>query len=108
MSKISFLFGAGAEGKGQYGLPSGASFNRDLLVSENGSDFFRALNKAEADFSKFVNIKKSKNIYYNSYSSLYYLYKQSEEFRKFLSDDEKSICNDYLEYKEGVSVDRRL
>lgn len=106
MSKISFLFGAGAEGKGQYGLPSGASFNRDLLVSENGSDFFRALNKAEADFSKFVNIKKSKNIYYNNYSSLYYLYKQSEEFRKFLSDDEKSICNDYLEYKEGVSVDK--
>lgn len=98
MSKICFLFGAGAEGKGQYGLPSGASFNRDLLVSEKGNGFFRALNNA--DFKEFVNIKNSKNIYYNNHTSLYYLYKQSEQFRELLSDDEKGICDAYLEYKE--------
>lgn len=96
MSKITFLFGAGAEGKHQYGLPSGADFNVDLLVSKNGFEFFKALNKSDILDSKH---KNSRNIYWNNYSSLYYLYSRDKGFRDLLNDQEKSICEEYQNYK---------
>lgn len=104
MKKITFLFGAGAEGREQYDLPSGAIFNRDILVSENGKDLFEALNKNS--YKKVVKARKSKNIYFNNYSSLYYLYQQNNDFRNLMSDKEKEICDNYLKYKEETNLDK--
>lgn len=35
MRKITILFGAGAEGKGQFGLPSGKDFKRDVILAKD-------------------------------------------------------------------------
>lgn len=44
--KITFLFGAGAEGLGQIGMPFGNEFKKDIILADNVASFANAVNKS--------------------------------------------------------------
>ena len=52
MNTITLIFGAGAEGYGQLGLPSGASFIRDIVCANNVDIFANHILKINNDHNK--------------------------------------------------------
>ena len=67
-TKITILFGAGAEGKGQFGLPSGNQFKRDLIMGEGTKEF---ANQFLQEASSGITIGDGKIITANTTSVLY-------------------------------------
>ena len=47
MKKIAFIFGAGCEGNGQIGLPSGVEFQRTTILAKNAVSLARFFNNKE-------------------------------------------------------------
>lgn len=68
MKKIGFLFGAGAEGKGQIGLPSGNDFKRDIILAK---DVARYANDILAYSKSGIMLNSGTTLTYNSSSVLY-------------------------------------
>ena len=44
--KVLFLFGAGCEGKGQFGLPSGAEFAKGTILAKGAKELYDKINKS--------------------------------------------------------------
>lgn len=106
LAKITVLFGAGAEGKGQFDLPSGASFKRDVILAKNAESFGNLFLK-----SSNYNLKLTGGtiIAHNATSVLYQTivennssdYKILEKL--FPDENDRCIAQKYIEYKRGLT-----
>ena len=102
--RITFLFGAGCEGKGQYGLPSGCEFKRETILASNVKTLFSNLNSSE----KGISIENGTIIKHNSTSILYQTLSECKEKFEF-SDEERCVVDSYLEKKHsGDSSDESV
>ena len=102
--RITFIFGAGCEGKGQYGLPSGCEFKRETILASNVKTLFSNLNSSD----KGISIENGTIIKHNSTSILYQTLSECKEKFEF-SDEERRIVDSYLEKKHsGDSSDESV
>ena len=103
MTKITILFGAGAEGKGQFGLPSGEGFKRDIILAENVETFAnRFLKNADSG----INLSKGTIISHNSSSILYQTIMEAQDQDPnilktlFPKTKDQKTAKQYLQYKK--------
>lgn len=108
MSKITILFGAGAEGKGQFGLPSGEGFKRDVILANNVASFANLfLRKSELG----IKLRNGTIISAKSSSILYQTIVESQEIDAdilailFPDQEDRKNAELYLKYKEGKATD---
>lgn len=101
MKKIAFIFGAGCEGNGQIGLPSGVEFQRNTILAKNAVSLARFFNNKEYG-------KERSFISWNSSSILYQSIKKNSETENafFWNEKEKKTVTEYLDYKEGKISNR--
>ena len=111
--KYTFLFGAGAEGEGQIGMPSGSNFKKDVILAKGVVDF------ADIFLGKTgKKLKEGMLLTANSTGTLYQTVKeltrdkkaeerQKEIKRLFKEDVEECTTTvlDYLGKKEGETDD---
>lgn len=108
MSKITILFGAGAEGKGQFNLPSGEGFKRDVVLANNVASFANLfLQKAESG----ITLSNGTIISHNSSSILYQTIVERQEIDAdileilFPNQDDRDIAKSYLRNKQDKNAD---
>lgn len=103
MAKITILFGAGAEGKGQFGLPSGNGFKRDIVLANNVASFANLFLKNAASG---ITVNNGTTI---SHSSSSILYQTIVETKKIDPDAMSTLFPDtcdrekaerYIQYKQ--------
>ena len=105
--KITFLFGAGAEGKGQINMPFGNEFKKDIIVAENVVPFMNEINKGA---SLVLPIKAGTNLAHSSSGVLYQtiVERQADDStcidKLFTKESDKQIVRAYLDYKAGRNV----
>lgn len=76
MAKVTILFGAGAEGKGQFNLPSGNRFKRDIVLAENVASLANAfLRNAQSN----IVMRNGTTISHSSSSILYQTIVETQE-----------------------------
>lgn len=104
MAKITILFGAGAEGKGQLGLPLGGEFKRDVIMAKNVAKFANHfLRNAESKIA----LKDGTIISHNSSSILYQTIVESQEYYTntldilFPNVNDRNIARQYLQHKRS-------
>ena len=98
---ITFLIGAGCEGKEQLELPSGASFKRDTILSRNVTNLIESINiNKKQDKSKLYPISNNGLLRYNSNSVLYQTYIEHKDMFLFDESDQR-IIDDYIDYKNN-------
>lgn len=93
--KICFLFGAGCEGNGQIGLPSGANFKKDIVLSKEMNSLYNKINNPN------VKMQNSAIIDARCQNILYQTYKEHKEKLSVFSESNKKIIEDYIKYREG-------
>ena len=100
MKDITILFGAGAEGKGQLGFPSGAEFKRDIILGENVSRFFNSF-ITNTDYR--MNNRKLLSIGSTSvlYQTIAETSKKAVSPNMYRSEYSKEIALHYYDYKQG-------
>lgn len=106
MAKITVLFGAGAEGKGQFDLPTGASFKRDVILAKNAESFGNLFLK-----SSNYNLKLTGGtiIAHNATSVLYQTIVENNSSdckileKLFPDENDRCIAQKYIEYKRGLT-----
>lgn len=102
--KITFLFGAGAEGAGQIGMPFGNEFKKDMILAENVASFIKSINNST---KPILTIREGTNIAHNSSGILYQTLVEMQETdpyaldKLFDNDADKNTARDYLDYKLG-------
>lgn len=102
--KITFLFGAGAEGTGQIGMPFGNEFKKDMILAKNVASFIKSINNST---KPILTIREGTNIAYNSSGILYQTLAEMQETdpyaldKLFDNDADKNTAKDYLDYKLG-------
>lgn len=117
--KVTFLFGAGAEGKGNYGICNGFDYIRQVLVDENkkytkdlkkyfSGNYFEKTYKYREDAS-FAYQKIFKNfLIYKSYSDIEFYETHKDTIRAFLGYD-INIINEELnmerETKNNIEIE---
>ena len=89
--QITFLLGAGCEGRGQLGLPSGNSFKRDTIVAKDVTELIYAINKKNVP-----EIKNGTIIAHNSSSVLYQTICEYGMNRFVFSDADKHTIESYI------------
>lgn len=95
MSKsVAFLLGAGCEGNGQLGLPSGSNFKRDTIVANDVSNLIYCINSEPKDTPK---IKNGTIIHHNNYSILYQTIVEYGLKGFNFSQNEIEVVNNYLD-----------
>ena len=105
--KITFLFGAGAEGKGQIDMPFGNEFKKDIVIADNVVPFMNGINKSA---SHILPIKAGTNLAHNSSGVLYQtiVERQADDTncidKLFSEESEKQTVRAYLDYKAGISI----
>lgn len=106
MAKIAILFGAGAEGRGQLGLPLGEGFKRDVILAKNVASFANHfLQKAESK----IDLQNGIIISHNSSSILYQTIVETQEHNAealeilFPNIGDREVVNQYLQYKRDRS-----
>ncbi len=96
-NKITFIFGAGAEGK-DYGLSCGNEFKKNILLCENVLQIYKLINNED----RLIPLKNGLLIRHNSSSTLYQTLKENEStFTDKFSGKTKRIINNYFNYKIG-------
>lgn len=99
--KITFLLGAGCEGKGQIGMSSGAKFQRKTILAKNVKDLINNLNN-ECD------IRNGSFLTSNSTSVLYQTIKRMKKQNTYMNfkwdEKQEKTIEEYLEYKEGKTL----
>ena len=99
--KITFLLGAGCEGKGQIGMSSGAEFQRKTILAKNVKDLINNLNN-ECD------IRNGSFLTSNSTSVLYQTIKRMKKQNTYMNfkwdEKQEKTIEEYLEYKEGKTL----
>lgn len=93
--KICFLFGAGCEGNGQIGLPSGANFKKDIVLSKEMNSLYKKINNSN------VKMQNSAIIDARCQNILYQTYKEHKDKLSVFSEGNKKIIEDYIKYREG-------
>lgn len=103
--KITILFGAGAEGKGQFGLPSGNQFKRDLIMGEGTKKF---ANQFLQEASSGITLGDGKIITANTTSVLYQTLIENEDalIELFPEDADRVKAEKYVR-KETFPKDER-
>lgn len=97
---IGLLLGAGCEGKGQLGLPSGVLFKRDTIVADKVADLVYGVNRKEHPA-----ITNGTIIAHNSYSILYQTLLEYTGKKFSFSQEEKEIVDRYISLSNGnISV----
>lgn len=96
--KIAFLCGAGCEGFGQMGLPSGSSFKKDIVLSNDARFFFDKLN-SNKDFS----MKNGAIIDARCSSILYQTFKENSELLGKMENKNQEIIKAYNSYRNESS-----
>ena len=92
MSKsIAFLLGAGCEGFGQLGLPSGKTFKRDTIIANRVADLIYSINE-----KKNPVIKNGTFLSYNSHGILAQTAIELELDTFGFSETEKAIVEKYI------------
>ncbi|MBR4207855.1 MAG: hypothetical protein IKQ88_04630 [Lachnospiraceae bacterium] len=108
---ICFLFGAGAEGKGQIGLPQGAEFKRSIILGKDISTFSRNFSNIRI---KDVEVDNGTILKHNSTSVLYQaLFEKKEKSSKtwdeiienYFPGIKEDSVKKYIEYKVNKSGD---
>ncbi|WP_026836070.1 hypothetical protein [Eubacterium xylanophilum] len=97
--KITFLMGAGCEGKGQIGLSSGAEFQKETLLARRSKELANILNN---------NMSLINGIFltWNSYSVLYQtIIKKGSPDNFGWSEEHTKIANEYLDYRKDEKVE---
>ncbi len=94
--KVVFLFGAGCEGKGQLGFPSGSEFKREIICADGVSKLFKMINP----YSSYV-INEGKFLHHNASNVLYQTLKECDDDCKLRLLLGEEIINQYLNYKDG-------
>jgi hypothetical protein len=105
MSKITILFGAGAEGAGQFDLPSGNGFKRDIILAKNVAPFANLfLQSAKSD----IELENGTVISANSSSILYQTIVEMQDVdphvieKLFPNSADQDTAKRYLQYKRGM------
>ncbi len=104
--KITFLFGAGAEGAGQIGMPFGNEFKKDMILAKNVASFIKSINNST---KPILPIREGTNIAYNSSGILYQTLAEMKEYdsscmdKLFSKESDRQTAKEYLEYKQGES-----
>ena len=88
--KICFLFGAGCEGNGQIGLPSGANFKKDIVLSKEMNSLYKKINNSN------VKMQNSAIIDARCQNILYQTYKEHKDKLSVFSEGNKKIIEDYI------------
>lgn len=107
-NSITFLFGAGAEGKGQFEMPSGADFKKDLIVPKGVKSFSEAV-LSKTDYR----INDQTLLSWNSTSVLYQAIIESDSNEEdvinnlFKNEKDKRIAREYLLYKKSSLSDSK-
>lgn len=96
--KISFLCGAGCEGAGQLGLPSGEDFKKDIVLAKDTSEFFNKLNISDRKFENRAIIDA------RCTSILYQTVVEHKEILSEFSDENRKTVEDYISYREKTGV----
>ena len=108
--EITILFGAGAEGLGQFGLPSGNKFKKDIILAKGVAKFAELFLK---DSKLNIIIKERTIIAHNSSSVLYQTIAENKEHNPNISDElfppekdenhskESEFVDTYLDYKKN-------
>ena len=101
MSKsIAFLLGAGCEGFGQLGLPSGKTFKRDTIIANRVADLIYSINE-----KKNPVIKNGTFLSYNSHGILAQTAIELELDTFGFSETEKAIVEKYISLElEAIAV----
>lgn len=95
---ISFLCGAGCEGAGQLGLPSGEAFKKDIVLAKDTSEFFNKLNISDRKFENRAIIDA------RCTSILYQTVVEHKEILSKFSDEHRKIVEDYICYREKTGA----
>ncbi|MBR5178062.1 MAG: hypothetical protein IKW90_04615 [Lachnospiraceae bacterium] len=97
--KIAFLLGAGCEGSGQLGMPSGNDFKRDTILAQDVRKLVDRINiKSKAEQ---YDISDGTFLSPNGTSVLYQTIKEAKTIEDFgLSQNDIKIVNKYIKYKE--------
>lgn len=95
---ISFLCGAGCEGTGQLGLPSGEDFKKDIVLAKDTSEFFNKLNISDRKFESRAIIDA------RCTSILYQTVVEHKEILSKFSDQRRKTVEDYISYREKSGV----
>lgn len=110
MRKITILFGAGAEGKGQFGLPSGKDFKRDVILAKDVELFANLfLQNAKSK----IKLNKGTIISAQSSSILYQTILEGKNIETNLKElfpdqNDRDIAVRYLEYKKNNTSDKNI
>ena len=96
--KISFLCGAGCEGAGQLGLPSGEAFKKDIVLAKDTSEFFNKLNISDRKFENRAIIDA------RCTSILYQTVVEHKEIVSEFSDENRKTVEDYISYREKTGA----
>ena len=105
MAKVTVLFGAGAEGGGQFDLPSGKSFKRDIVLAQNVAPLANAFLRSAK--SKII-INNGTTISHSSSSILYQTIVETQKIepsamdKLFPNDTDKCIAQRYVQSKQGM------
>lgn len=94
--KVVFLFGAGCEGKGQLGLPSGLDFAKGTLLANGAKELYEKLN----GMNEYV-MHNDKLIHHNASGILYQTLVENDSDGRLKKVLGECIINEYLEYKNG-------
>lgn len=99
-NKITFIFGAGAEGN-DYDISNGADFKKDIVKCTNIKEMFELVNKK--DDKKYASLNNGLLIRYNSKSTLYQTIKENN----FSTENKEiqTIIDNYIKYKEGTIIE---
>lgn len=104
-TKITILFGAGAEGKGQFNLPSGNHFKRDLIMGKGTKAFADQFLK---DAKSGIKLDERKIIDGRSFSILYQTIVENDDalLELFPESADRVKAKNYVQ-KETFSKDER-
>lgn len=101
--KVLFLFGAGCEGKGQFGLPSGAEFAKGTILAKGAKELYDKINK-----SGVYQMDNNKFIHHSASSILYQTIIENDKDGKLKDVLGRELIEQYLNYKKRNIVDSTI